>query len=112
MDESLKTDDVFRLQFLDGVIFITAEGQNVDLSQMVVAMLQTWGTSWSLAYPQSSLRSEECSGPHLLDHGKLYKAYRLYDDVNGAFMMATKPKLHSGYVLTSRAMRKRTGARY
>lgn len=102
VDESLKTDDVFRLEFLAGVIFITEEAQNTDLSQMAVTMLQTWGTSWSIAYAQSSLGSEECSGPHLLDQGKLYKAYRLYDDVNGAFMMATKPKLNSGCVLTLR----------
>lgn len=99
VDESLKTGD-------DRVIFINAVGQNLDLFQMAVTMLQTWGTSWSIAYPQSLLRSAECSGPHLLDHGKLYKVYRLYDDVNGAFMMATKPNLNSEYGLTSEAMRK------
>lgn len=91
VDHCLKTDDVFRLEFLGGVIFTTVEGQSIDISQIMDTMSQVWGTSWSIALSKDSLEPE-CSGPHFLDHGKLYKAYRLHDDVNGAFMMGTKPK--------------------
>jgi hypothetical protein len=37
-------------------------------------------------------------GPHMVSEGKLFSIYRVHDDVNGAFMVATQPQLIPGCV--------------
>lgn len=41
----LKTDDVFRLEFLAGVIFATSEDISSDLSHLAASIKETWGTA-------------------------------------------------------------------
>ena len=41
-------------------------------------------------------------GPRMVSYGKLYTVHRIYDDVNGAFMVAIQPPITPGYVSVTR----------
>ena len=79
-------DDVSRKEFLNDVILTKINGPKRLASEHA----NTDG-----CVDRDSLIPYR-SGPHLLKDGKLYRAYRLFDDVNGAFMMAIKPGLKPG----------------
>lgn len=91
-------DDVFRTEFLEGVVFVSTSNQKSNSSQVPDTLRQKWGTNLCLTLPTDVPESMLPIGPHLLERGKLYTVYRLYDDVNGAFMTATKPYTGSGFV--------------
>lgn len=92
------SDDVFRTEFLEGVFFVSTSDQKPNSTQVPDTLRQKWGTSFCLTLPTNVSKSSLPVGPHLLEQGKLYTVYRLYDDVNGAFMTATKPYAGSGFV--------------
>lgn len=91
-------DDVFRTEYSHGVVFLSTSNQMPKSSQVPDILRQNWGTTFCLTLPTNVPKSRLPIGPHLLEQGKLYAVYRLYDDVNGAFMTATKPYAGSGFV--------------
>lgn len=93
----LEHDDVLRASFLSGIVIVTCE-QQVDNATSAMSTTQfpdAWNTSWWTVLPSDSSPDLQ-SGPHVVAHGRLHKAYRIYDDVNEAFVMATKPQIAPG----------------
>jgi hypothetical protein len=81
-----------RPEFLEGFILNGPSKSCVDVGQINQVLRQTWGTNWCVQWSTTHISS---FGPHLLDNGKLFRVFRLYDDVTSAFVVATKPKAES-----------------
>jgi hypothetical protein len=96
VDEWLRVDDVFRVEFLAGVIFATSHGLSSDIPLLAARMKSIFGTSWCASLPVNSTAPELSSGPYVLWNGTMCRAYRLYDDVNETFMVATQPQTKPG----------------
>lgn len=90
-------DDVFRPEFLNGVVFFSTIDQVSSSSQIPSTLRQTWGTNFCVTLSTNAPKSDLPTGPHLLEEGKLFTVYRLYDDINGAFMTAIKPSSGLGF---------------
>lgn len=73
------TDDVFRPEFLSGVVFLSTTDQEANSSQIPSTLRQTWGTNFCVTLSTNVPKSGLSTGPHLLEEGKLFTVYRLYD---------------------------------
>ena len=91
----LKSDDVFRREFLDGIVLIAEESRN--LSSVTESLRNVWKASWILFLDSRSLPRDFPAGPHLVLDRKLYRVFRVYDDVGNAFKLATAPRIKPGY---------------
>lgn len=91
------TNDVFRPEFLNGVVFVSTIDQEAHSYQMPNTLRQTWGTDFCVTLSMNVPERGPPTGPHLLEDGKLFTVYRLYDDINRAFMAAVKPSIGSGF---------------
>jgi hypothetical protein len=90
IEEYVSTDDVFRHEFLQGVVFEGASGKGVDdlVTPDAVNFLQSFGTQWiEIANNSNPARP----GPYLAFHQKLMEVYRLYDDIQRAFLTSFIP---------------------
>ncbi|KAF2232581.1 amidase signature enzyme [Viridothelium virens] len=100
IEKNLKTwlhvDDVFCHDFLIAVIFVVREGSRIDLAALSRGMQENWGTRWCTVISQQSVPLGNCSGPHVFWKGEIWKAYRLYDDVNETFMTSIRASSNFG----------------
>ncbi|KAI0105672.1 amidase signature domain-containing protein [Nemania sp. FL0031] len=90
----LDTDDVFRPEFLRDVLVVvhdSSDHQRAAVSSSIARLPGGWQpTRWSLV-SNANINSKLYSGAHIISGKKIYRVLRLYDDVNGAFMVATNP---------------------
>lgn len=85
------------MEFLSGIIILAGERQ-VDVATREMSAGQfpkAWNTIWWTVM-SSDEREHLHSGPHVIAHGRLNKVYRIFDDTNDAFVMATRPQINSG----------------
>lgn len=88
----LRKDDVFRLEFLEEVIFIGTSGVDVILDTGAKDFLQDIGTrSFELYDATKTSSMMPTSGPYAFIKGRLSKVWRLYDDTSRCFMITLKP---------------------
>ena len=92
----LEADDVFRPEFLAGIIFVTPEGCQADYSSLFGGISKHHRVEWWTAISSSLLDEGLQSGPYVMVNRRICKALRLYDDVNGGFIVATKPQVLPG----------------
>ncbi|TAQ89905.1 hypothetical protein B7494_g1791 [Chlorociboria aeruginascens] len=86
VDIALRTDDVFCHEFLSGIVF-----SGGDLSDLVsFKPPASWNTSWT-RYIRVSNNDAPLPGPYLLNRGRYWDVYRLYDDSINAFTTAFRP---------------------
>ncbi len=78
-------DDVFCDDFLDGVIFIGNES-TIDFSHDASDLLKSPGTTWIEFWNANSAGDAPPPGPYLTFEQHLLEVFRLYDDIQGAFM--------------------------
>lgn len=92
----LHGDDVLRESFLSGIIIITRRDQVDDVRTAMsdVKFPTEWNTTWCRVIPSDSCQGLQ-SGPHVLADG-WYKAHKIYDDTNLAFVVATRPQVVPG----------------
>ena len=84
--ESAK-DDVIRREFAKGIIF-TAESED-RLPEESRELLEAWGNVWMrVGLTDAKLPL----GPYFYKDNALWNVARLYDDTQGAFVVAVKPK--------------------
>jgi hypothetical protein len=90
VDIALRTDDVFCLEFLSGIVF-SRDLDGEDLSDLVSLKLpDSWNTSWIRSIIASN-GNAPLPGPYLLNRGRYWDVYRLYDDSINAFTTAFRP---------------------
>ena len=80
-------DDVFRDDFLKGVIFSgVTSGSNPDISPVANELLESLGTSWIEIRDVNEGDDTPLPGPYVAAEHHLLEIFRLYDDHQGAFM--------------------------
>ncbi|KAI9794811.1 MAG: hypothetical protein M1816_002939 [Peltula sp. TS41687] len=90
----LQHDDVFRHEFLTRVLFVGRSEREDCVEPEVGHMVDSWGECLYLD-SRACADSTICAGPHLIAEGALWRVFRLYDDMQGAFMVALTPQLDS-----------------
>ena len=90
------TDVVFRVSFLIGVIStgVTSE-TSLDIPPAVYKLLESLGTSWVEPLDTDGVDEIPPSAPHVTAGQYLLQFFRIYDDVQGAFIDGIIPKPHS-----------------
>ena len=86
--DCLKLDDVFRVEFLQNILLISHSCVQVPDDVMSLAK-ERWGTQTikSVIADESTLSS----GLYVTCGRSLYKVYRLFDDLQGTFLISTQP---------------------
>jgi hypothetical protein len=95
VETALKTDDVFCLEFLNGIIFYGYSERQEFRPQLSPQHLPgSWNASWTHFIATTSDGFENLlPGPYLLKCGRLWNVYRLYDDSINAFYVPFKPTI-------------------
>ena len=89
-------DDVFRYDFLKVVIFIGVKvGARVDISPAACQLLDELGNRWHRTFEMDVIDEAPPPGPYLAAGQSLLEIFRLYDDVQGAFINGLIPTSHS-----------------
>lgn len=82
-------DDVFRPEFLQGVIVRGAASS--EGSSSLEELWSDWGTKWQYFDNAEDTNNMIPSGPYVIQQGRLAQVWRLYDDHNKAFLTAVWP---------------------
>ena len=87
-----ENDDVFQLEFLEGVIFVSEDSHGIEISPAAKSYLEIMGTKWIhclswKSYPGYNLKP----GPYAFIDGHLREVWKLYSDTNGTLLSALKP---------------------
>jgi hypothetical protein len=78
------TDDVFCIEFLSGVMFTrVAPGADLDITPDASKLFRSLGTNW---IEVSNAKVTLPPGPYLTSGRQLLEVFKLYDDVQGAFI--------------------------
>lgn len=89
-------DDVFRDNFLNGVIFIgVPSGTSPDISPAAYKLLESLGSRCVEPFDTDGADETPPPGPYVTAEQYLLEIFRIYDDVQGAFMNGIIPKPHS-----------------
>lgn len=89
-------DDVFRDDFLSGVIFTgVTSGTSLDISPAANKLLKSLGNNWVDTLDIDGADDIPPPGPYVTARQHLLEVFRLYDDVQGAFMNVLTPTPHS-----------------
>lgn len=81
------SDDVFRDDFLSGVIFTgVASEASLKVSPAATKLLKSLGNSWVQTFDTHDQDDAPPPGPYVTDKNNLLEVFRLYDDIQGAFM--------------------------
>jgi hypothetical protein len=102
----LDEDDVFCVDFLHGVVFLRVRKVDTDekneetpkediilgsLSEKWRASIKDWNIKWMTSI---SLPDEIPEGPYLSDKTGNHEVWRVYDDINNAFVLSVWPSRH------------------
>ena len=90
----LETDDVFRLDFLSRIIFLSsAVSEAWSLDERLKELLQKWSTRDVFVIFNESLQNEMLlsPGPYFSLHDGLHPAWRLFPDSHEAFIFPVVP---------------------
>ncbi|KAI0110841.1 amidase [Nemania sp. FL0031] len=80
----LDRDDVFQPAFATHVVFYGNGEQRLEMSKDAVEELLDWGAKWSFVEGDSS--HPVAPGPYVFAKEKVWQPWKVYYDVNGAFM--------------------------
>ena len=80
-------DDVFRNDFLEGVVFSgVTSGSSLEISPAANELLESLGTGWVEILDVNDGDDIPLPGPYVTAGNHLLEIFRLYDDLQGAFM--------------------------
>jgi hypothetical protein len=82
-------DDVFRVDFLSGVIFTGSP--KIELTPAAYKLLQSLGTTWIEVADATNPASSPLPGIYYVIDKQLHDIWRLYEDSHGAFLTALVP---------------------
>lgn len=72
-------------------------GIQPNLSASIESLPKEWKPDWWIFF-NKEVGGQLHPGPRMVSYGKIHTVYRIYDDVNGAFMVAIQPPITPGYV--------------
>ena len=75
------------MEFLSAIIFRGPKHVDLTISPSVKALFETWGTLW-FKHVVDDL--DLLPGPYLVVKESLWQVLRLYDDVQGAFLVSVR----------------------
>ncbi|KAJ9612323.1 hypothetical protein H2200_003920 [Cladophialophora chaetospira] len=91
VDHVLQTDDVFQRGFLANIIVLDGPSIAGEIKQNGEGLANSWASSVLSLKSQIDPMMLPVPGPHLIAEGSLWQVSRLYEDVQGAFMVAVEP---------------------
>ncbi|KAI9767312.1 MAG: hypothetical protein M1840_005721 [Geoglossum simile] len=91
-----QVDDVFDAAFLNGIIFTGSKEPEGLVAAQLGELLDLWGTAWSKHMVEDSPK-QPSPGLYVWKNNALWNVYRMYDDLNGAFMASTRHCSATGY---------------
>lgn len=92
VDRALEIDDVFHLEFLNGIVFCGAPEWEDSLRLALMDLLRSWNNSWVLFMKPGTDHNSLLPGPCLIERSRIWQVWRLYDDSTAAFMLAFEPR--------------------
>jgi hypothetical protein len=104
IDDYHSKDDVFRQEFLSGVIFVCAAKHDIEITPGAGGLLKSLGTTWTDILEIEVGGTVPPAGPYVAYAQRLFEVWKLYADVQGAFMASLVPDLNGyGEVSTYRS---------
>lgn len=95
----LEFDDVFNRSFLSHVAIASTDREIINqMSYICDDLNHSWGTESCALVSPDVFPSMSPQGPYLIWKDSFCKPFKLYDDVQEAFMLATKPRAEPEYV--------------
>lgn len=85
------SDDVFREEFLTGVVFTAEAVEDVEITPGAQELLKSRGTKWIYVLDPRKAGTLPRPGPYIGSEQRLLEIWRLYDDTNGAFLTSLVP---------------------
>lgn len=96
LNDADKHDDVFCQAFIQGLLIISGSNSNAStrtqFTQQARTYLDTIGNQWRQICPPRELPKGVGPGVYYLSDLKLKPVFRLYDDVNKAFLTTLEPR--------------------
>ncbi|KAL4939101.1 amidase signature domain-containing protein [Aspergillus oleicola] len=100
VDSYMKHDDVFHESFLAGVIFSSAEVEELVVSDESRAYLAERGNQF-IVYDNANQNKDTLPpGPYVIIGERLRNVWRLFEDPQGAFMTTLQPQVGGGSVFS------------
>lgn len=90
IDDYISRDDVFRPEFLEEIILTEVEGP-ARLTKDAAKLINDLGTRRVSFYSSDESKPAPPPGPYFVINGVLLEAWKLFDDVNEAFMSSLRP---------------------
>ena len=87
-------DDVFREEFLSGVIFTEVDA-GFEVTPEAIELLKSLETTWIEVLEYGTTKDTPAPGPYITYEGQLLEVFRLYDDTQGAFVTSVVPDTES-----------------
>lgn len=91
IEHVLQHDDVFRTEFLANILLVDGPSTTCATNQTVHDLARSYGSELLSLKSQSHHKTRLASGPYLIAEGSLWQVSRLYDDVQGAFIVGVEP---------------------
>ena len=92
VEDYISKDDVFRREFLTGIIFVGAAKEEVQITEDSQEFLRHVGTQFNVYLETAS--KQLAPGPYVVLNHKISDVSTLYPDENGAFLATLKPGIH------------------
>ena len=92
VDDWLRQDDVFRLEFLQGIVVVADEDSMMNPADLPAS----FGTKWTTFLKADSKLANVSPGPYVVWNNELCKLFRVCDDSQLAFITATNPQVERG----------------
>ena len=86
IDGYKSSDDAFREAFLRGVIFTGAVEGHVKITRGARKLLRSLGNEWIHIIDIENVEATPKPGPYIASKQWLFEVWKLYDDVQGAFL--------------------------
>lgn len=106
VEDYISKDDVFRREFLTGVIFVGAAKEEVRITEDGQEFLRHFDTQFNVYLEKAS--KQLVPGPYVILNHKILDVSALYPDENGAFLTTLKPGIHNPFVTLSTGAHEKT----
>ncbi|KAE9372705.1 hypothetical protein N431DRAFT_483442 [Stipitochalara longipes BDJ] len=89
----IEEDDVFQLEFLEGVVFVSKGNYAIEVAPSAKVYLEGLGTKWIHSFSlEVQVGYNIKPGPYAVVDGHLREIWKLYSDTNGTLLTALKPE--------------------
>ena len=94
----LETDDVYREEFLDGLLIACQRPDKIELGSEILELLEEWKCSWHEVISRDLISATDIPhralcGPVALQNNIIHEVWRVFNDSNHAFLASIWPSL-------------------